>query len=368
MSPATGSVPNYAEANTVHYVTTATSPTNLATVAGAGTYNNGDTAAISAPASITNAPNLYTFRQFQLNGALAGNNPAFNKTFSTLDPTNMQYVAVYDTQSILPLVVKVTAGFTNAVLGGFTIVTNPVPASSNYQITLQFDRTMNTNVTPLVLITNSSAPVQASVPANGAWFATALSNDTYRTPFITFSSGMDGPAFVQVSGATDPSGGQMTATNVAALVIDVTPPPNPVISLVASNSSSALVSWSGYSPPSDLGSFRLYLNTNTFSSVAGMTPLTSVGSGDQKLLVHRSGAGPAILRGGGGGGSGRQQLAVGVHVVLHSPQRGAAARPGAGWPPLVRRRPSFPGIVMTPASCWALPGSSFTTARAISLP
>jgi hypothetical protein len=272
-------VANYAEANTVHYVTTATSPTNLATVAGAGTYNNGDTAAISAPASITNAPNLYTFRQFQLNGTLAGNNPSFNKTFSTLDPTNMQYVAVYDTRSILPIVINVTPGFTNAVLGGFTTVTNPVPASSNYQITLQFDRTMNTNVTPLIVITNSSAPAQASVPANGAWFATVLSNDTYRTPFITFSSGMDGPAFVQVSGATDPQGAQMTATNVAALVIDVTPPPNPVISLVASNSSSALVSWSGYSPPSDLGSFRLYLNTNNFSSVAGMTPLTSVGSG-----------------------------------------------------------------------------------------
>lgn len=272
-------VANYVEANTVHYVTTATSPANLATVTGGGTYHNGETAVISAPAAITNPPNIYTFREFQLNGALAASSTSFNKTFSTLDPTNMNYVAVYDVRSILPVVIVVTPGFTNTILGGFTIVTNPVPASTNYQITLQFDRTMDPTVTPVLVITNAIAAVQPVVPTGGVWFATRVANDTYRTPFITLSNGMDGPALVQVSGARDPGGAQMAATNVAALIIDVTPPTNPVIALVASNSSSALISWSSYAPPEDLGSFRVYLETNSFSSVGGRVPVSSVGSG-----------------------------------------------------------------------------------------
>ncbi|MGH7952409.1 MAG: beta strand repeat-containing protein, partial [Limisphaerales bacterium] len=275
---------NYSEANTFHIVTTATSPANVATVTGAGTYNNGDTATISAPASVTLSPYIYTFHEFQLNGTLAGNNASISKTFSTLDPTQMDYVAVYDTKSILPTVIGVTAGFTNAVQGGFTVVTNPVPVATNYQITLQFERSMDASVTPLVVITNSSASVQPFVPGNGAWFKTTVSNDTYRTPFITFSNGMDGPALVQVSGASDPQGRQMAATNVAALVIDVTPPLNPTISLVGSNSSSAEVSWSSYTPPADLGSFRVYLSANNFSSVAGLTPVSALGAGARSYL------------------------------------------------------------------------------------
>jgi hypothetical protein len=65
-------VANYAEANVTHVVTTATLPSGLATVTGAGTYTNGESATINAPLSITNPPNIYNFRQFQLNGAPAG--------------------------------------------------------------------------------------------------------------------------------------------------------------------------------------------------------------------------------------------------------------------------------------------------------
>ena len=90
-------VANYVEANTVHYVTTATAPTNLAAVAGAGIYTKGASATINPPAGVTNPPSRYAFREFRLNGAPAGSSPSFGKLFSTLDPTNMQYVAFYDT-------------------------------------------------------------------------------------------------------------------------------------------------------------------------------------------------------------------------------------------------------------------------------
>ncbi|HET7625544.1 MAG TPA: FG-GAP-like repeat-containing protein, partial [Verrucomicrobiae bacterium] len=270
---------NYVEANTLHVVTTATSPTNIATVLGSGSYGNGQTTTISAPRSITNAPDIYNFREFRVNGAFAGNEASFDKTFSTLDATNLQYVAFYDATSILPVVTQATPGFTNSVLGGFTIVTNPVPATTNYQITIRFDRTMNTNVEPQIIITNNGALLQPVVPGGGTWFSGIVLNDSYRTPFITFSNGMDGAAMVRVSGATDPNGAQMAATNIAALRIDVTPPANPTISLTASNNSSAQVSWSGYSPPSDIGSFRVYLQTTNFGSVAGLAPVSSLNSG-----------------------------------------------------------------------------------------
>ncbi len=272
-------VANYAEANTLHFVTATTSPGGIAAVTGAGNYVNGQTVNLTAPVSVTLSPYIYTFREFRLNGSLVGNSPTISKTVSTLDPTNMDYVAFYDTKSILPTVVGLTAGFTNTVQGGFTLVTNPVPAATNYQIALQFDRSMDTTVTPLVVITNSVATVQPVVSAGGVWFATAVPNDTYRTPFITFSNGMDGPAWLQVSGASDTLVRQMAPTNLAAMVIDVTPPVNPVLSLTASNSSSAQVSWSAYAPPVDLGSFRVFLRTTNFTSTAGLTPVSATSAG-----------------------------------------------------------------------------------------
>lgn len=103
-------VANYVEANTTHYVTTATSPTNLVAVTGAGTYTNGATTTLTAAVAVTNAPTRYAFREFRLNGSFAGTGPSFAKTFSTLDPTNLQYVAFYDTFSILPAITEVIAG------------------------------------------------------------------------------------------------------------------------------------------------------------------------------------------------------------------------------------------------------------------
>ncbi|MGA2863269.1 MAG: FG-GAP-like repeat-containing protein [Verrucomicrobiota bacterium] len=268
-------VANYVEANTIHVVTTGTSPTNLAAVSGAGSYTNGQTAAISAPLSVTNPPNIYNFRQFRLNGTLAGASASFSKTFSTLDPTNMQYLAFYDAVSILPLITNVAANYPGLV-----------PATTNFLLTLQFNRSMNTNFTPLVVLTNPAAPAQAVVPPGGAWNATAVSNDTFRPPPITFATGMDGTNSLLVSLARDLNGNQLTPTNVAAFTVDVTPPPNPVLALSASNTSSATVSWASYSPPSDLNGFRAYLSTNSFTSVTGLTAVSSLGFGARSFTYY----------------------------------------------------------------------------------
>lgn len=261
-------VANYVEANTAHVVTTATTPTNIATVAGAGTYTNGQVANISAPASVTNPPNIYNFKQYQLNGAPAGNAPDFAKTFSTLDPTNMQYVAVYETVSILPLVTNVTRNLPSVV-----------PATTNFILTFRFNRGMNPAITPLVVLTNPAAGAQAVVPPGGNWSTNAAANDTFATLPITFGAGMDGTNFVWISQAQDLGGSTLALTNPLSFVVDVTPPANPALTLTASNSSSATISWTGYAAPGDLSSFRVYLATNTFTSVTGLTAVTSLGAG-----------------------------------------------------------------------------------------
>lgn len=260
-------VAHYAEANVLHLVTTATAPLGLAVVAGAGTYTNGQTATLTAPLRVTNPPSLYSFREFRLNGVFAGNDASFSKTFSTLDPTNLEYVAHYDSASLRPLVVNT-----------FVSHANPVPATSNFVFSLQFNRSMNPNVTPLVVLTNPTAPVQAIVPPGGAWVQRATSNDTFSTPPIAFGPGMDGTNQVWVSQAQDLAGATLAQTNLGVVIVDVTPPAHPALTLTASNSTSATVSWSDYAAAPDLSGLRVYLAQTNFSSVGGLTMLTRLAS------------------------------------------------------------------------------------------
>ena len=261
---------NYAAANLVHTVTTATFPLGLATVTGAGTYTNGQTAMLIAPNVLTNPPYIYTFQQFTLSNTVVGASASFSKTFSTLDATNLLYVADYATRTILPLLTNVTAN-----------LANPVPATTNFQLTLQFDRSMATNFNPVVSLTNSGAVLQPVVASKGSWSRTVLSNDTYQTPPITFTTGMDGTNRVFVSGAQDPLGLIMAVTNPINLVVDATPPPVPVISVVSSNASgpSVVVGWSGYAAPPDLNGFRVFLQATNFSSTAAVPVYTGLGVG-----------------------------------------------------------------------------------------
>ena len=259
---------NYTDATPTHLVTTATSPAGLAAVAGAGTYSNGQTANFSAPLLITNPPNLYTFQQYA-----AGNNPvssaaAFSKTFSTFDPASEQYVAVYSASPLLPVLVNVSLN-----------LANPVPATTNFIVTVQFDRSMRTNPWPTIVLTNAVATLQPTVSGNGSWSATALSNDTYTTPPVTFISGMDGMNQIFVSAAQDLGGNVMALTNAGSVIVDATSPPVPVLGVTASNSSSVTVAWAGYVAPSDLSYFRVFFQATNFTSVAGLPMVTSLGAG-----------------------------------------------------------------------------------------
>jgi fibronectin type 3 domain-containing protein len=263
-------VANYNAANLIHVVTTATLPSGLAAVAGAGTYTNGQTANFSAPVSVTNSPYVYSFQQYTLSNTVVSTNAAFSKTFSTLDSTNLQYVAVYSAKPILPVVTNFTLNFAS-----------PVPATTNLLLSFQFDRSMNTNVAPAVQLTNMAVLNQPSVGTNGYWTAGARSNDTYVTAPITLVAGMDGTNQVFVSGAQDLIGATLALTNVSSFVVDATPPPAPALSILSSNaaSSSVAVGWSGYPFTPDLNGFRIYLQNSNFSSVSGLSVWTGLGPG-----------------------------------------------------------------------------------------
>ena len=172
-------------------------------------------------------------------------------------------MAVYTAQNILPLVRTVTVNFAN-----------PVPATTNLLLTVQFDRTMQTNPAPAILLTNSApGAVQPVVLANSNWTTTVFTNDTYHAPPITIGAGMDGTVQMFVSGAQDLNSNTLALTNVATLTVVSTPPVNPVLSVASSNSSSAVVGWSGYGAPVNLAGFRVFIeNTKSFTSVTGFMP------------------------------------------------------------------------------------------------
>ncbi|MEW6157554.1 MAG: FG-GAP-like repeat-containing protein, partial [Verrucomicrobiota bacterium] len=257
-------VANYEEANPFHDVTTATDPAGIAQVTGAGRYNNGQSVVISAPETITASPNVYTFRQFNLNGVRVSTSASFTKTFTTADPKDMAFVAVYDTRTILPTVANVTAN-----------MPNPVPLTATYQLDIRFDRSMDPAVAPAIVL---DGPQQINVPGTGTWSSGVSGNDTYRTPNIAFSAGMDGTYAVKVSGGRDLSGGAVAEASVYTTIVDVTAPAHPTLTLGATSNSSATVNWADYAAPADLSGFRVYIQTATFDSTAGLTALTRLGA------------------------------------------------------------------------------------------
>ena len=266
-------VAHYTEAHLYHDVTTATLPAGLATFTGVGRYNNGQTATITAPASVTQEPNLYTFKRFTLNGAFFGDQRSFSKTFATTDSTNMAFIAEYDSRSIRPVIISARGS-----------IADPVPATANYILTLQFDRSMKTAPAPLVVITNARpGSTQPTVPTGGTWSMTLLPNDTYRTPAISFATGMDGTNRVFVSLAQDTNSNVLTQTNAIDVVVDVTPP---TITAVAATGrpSSAIVTWTTDEPATsqvEFGSTTSYGSSTALDSqlvtahrvvVNGLTP------------------------------------------------------------------------------------------------
>ena len=249
-------VANYVGVNQIHEVTTATAPPGLAAVTGSGTYLNGQSAQFTTPPALTNDPAVYRFRRFTLNGTPYLTNASFNKTFVNSDPTNMNFVAEYNVQSLRPFISSVTPGRSN-----------PVPAVTNYTVRLLFDQSMRSTPEPLVTLTNPGS-LQPVVPPGGTWSTTAFSNDTYTTPFITFSTGMDGTNRLVVSGAQSADGFILAATNVLNVLVDAT---FPVISSVTAAPAgfSALITWSTDEPASSQIEFGATI------AYGSLTPLNS---------------------------------------------------------------------------------------------
>jgi hypothetical protein len=257
-------VANYAEVNVTHVVSTATSPAGVATVTGAGVYTNGQSAVFSAPAVVVSGGYDYFFRQFVLTNTLVSTNTSFAKTFSTLDASNLQYTAVYAQLGVTPLVTNVTAN-----------LPNPVVATPNFQLAFRFDRTMDTNFTPQVQLTNSApGAVQPVVPAGGSWASGAVDNDTFYPPPIALAAGMDGRIQVFLSGAQDPLGVTTGLTNVYTILLDATPP---ALSNITAGPAvlSAFVTWNSDEPAASLVEY-------------GTTPAYGLNSGwaNQWVTVH----------------------------------------------------------------------------------
>ena len=217
-------VANYGDANPIHVVTISSSPAGLTTGTGAGSYTNGQTAIITAPSALTNSGAFYVFQGFTLAGSPVTSAASFSKSFSTFDPATLTYVAVYQLFPLQPQIIAVRDNYPN-----------PVPATTGFLLTFQFDRSMRTNPAPLVLLTNAAPnAVQATVGANGLWTTTAISNDTYQTPGITFGNGMDGNVQVDVSGGQDIYGHAIsTPTNVLNLVVHSTKPLPPGVAITS---------------------------------------------------------------------------------------------------------------------------------------
>ena len=221
---------NYVTTNYTHFVGADTAPTGLTTnIIGAFRgYNNGQAAYFSAPTYITNGANYYTFQYMAVSGFYGSYytyNNSFNWTFSYLDAQNPSILAYYAAQSINPVIQSVTANYRN-----------PVPATTNFTLSFQFDRSMNakSTVAPVILLTNAApGSVQAASPKFGSWTRSFQANDTYNTGPITFTNGMDGQVQVFISGAQDTFGRSLALTNPITLLVKSTPPTLPTVAILS---------------------------------------------------------------------------------------------------------------------------------------
>jgi hypothetical protein len=183
-------VANFAATNTSHVVTVNTSPANLVTIKGGGTYGNGQTVTFTAPVTPPKSTNGYTFQYFALNGAFYTSNNTVSATYSTLDANRLNYVAVY---SVPPTVTILNP--TNGAL--FTTTDSfsfSASASSIYGIanlTLYDGTNLLTTAyggsasVSLLGLTNGSHPLTAVAVDNNGNTATAVSHVTVNAPGTT---------------------------------------------------------------------------------------------------------------------------------------------------------------------------------------
>jgi len=159
---------------------------------------------------------------------------------------------------------------------------SPLSAVDNYRVTVKFNSSMNAAVEPLVEMAGSGG-VDPVVPPGGTWLTSYYPNDTYVTPDIELSAGMDGQIQVDVSGGMDAAGNTMAPVdNALQFLLDATPPESPVVSVVSADCDSALLSWDGYVPPADLAGFEVYKKVGEdFSSIEGLSASAYVDKTDR---------------------------------------------------------------------------------------
>ncbi|YCM44551.1 FG-GAP-like repeat-containing protein [Verrucomicrobiaceae bacterium 227] len=259
---------HFVEANPEHLVSIVTSPAGLTAISGGGTYTNGQILNTTAPASIVQGDLEYLFKKFLLNGQHLNTARLLNKTFSTLDPGNMTYTAVYTQRSLKPVLVSKETNYGTLI-----------PGASDVTFRVVFDRDMNTTIHPGLSLSSASANVIPSVAA-GSWSG----KRTYVSGVTDFSGDSAGAFNLSVTLATDTNARVMDADASFGFTVDILPPNNPGLALGAMTSSTAAVTWAGYAAPADLAGFRYYLSTSNFATVAGLSPVNGAGAGARQFV------------------------------------------------------------------------------------
>ena len=194
----------FREANPTHVVTFATDPAGITTLSGAGTYNNGQSIDVTAPMSVTSGGTEYLFQNFRLNGSSIGTGNRIQKTFTTADPATFAYVAVYTQRSFKPVVTSVTTNFGSTV-----------PVGSAARFTVNFDRDMNTAISPALALTHATATGLPAI-SSGSW---QTARQWLSGP-VTFTATHGGNAGLTVTLATDTNARVMDADSSFAFYID----------------------------------------------------------------------------------------------------------------------------------------------------
>ncbi len=171
---------------------------------------------------------------------------------------------------------------------------SPVSAVNDYQLTVQFNASMDTATEPVVGL-QSTGSVNPVVPVGGLWITTQFANDTYQTPAIVLSREMNGTLTADVSNGRDKAGNIMaSAANVFSTELDADPPANPAVTLQSTTCNSATLSWNGYNAAPDLTGFQIYMSTEgDFSTVDGRSFISFVGSAARSATLDGLSTGTA---------------------------------------------------------------------------
>jgi len=146
-------------------------------------------------------------------------------------------------------------------------------AVSDFQLRIIFNASMDTSTDPVIEMV-STGTIQPVVSAGGDWTTTRFSNDTYISPDITLSSGMDGQISVTVHSAKDLGGFEIVpAIHVYSFYLDTTYPHMPSLTVIPGIDSTAGISWQSYSPTQDLSEFKVFVETNPYTNIAGLLPV-----------------------------------------------------------------------------------------------